>query len=98
MAPLANPTRLQILVLCRHEPARIRADAAQARSFSDYADLEAHYHKRPGLWVEPKGDWGKGTVTLVEIPADQEIYDNIVAYWRPMEPYTAGSRSICPTA
>ena len=53
------------------------------REFSDYADLEANYHKRPGLWVEPNGDWGKGTVTLVEIPADQEIYDNIVAYWRP---------------
>jgi glucans biosynthesis protein len=31
-------------------------------------------------------------VTLVEIPADQEIYDNIVAYWRPSESYEAGSR------
>jgi glucans biosynthesis protein len=28
---------------------------------------------------------------LVEIPADLEIYDNIVAYWRPSAPIAAGS-------
>ncbi|MEE4188785.1 MAG: glucan biosynthesis protein, partial [Roseobacter sp.] len=28
--------------------------------------------------------------TLVEIPADKEIYDNIVAYWRPATPVKAG--------
>jgi glucans biosynthesis protein len=28
---------------------------------------------------------------LVEIPADLEIYDNIVAYWRPDVPIVAGS-------
>ena len=65
----------------------------RARELGDYADLEAHYHKRPGLWVEPKGDWGRGAVTLVEIPTDKEIYDNIVAYWRPAEPIPAGSRA-----
>ncbi|MEO0831453.1 MAG: glucan biosynthesis protein, partial [Pseudomonadota bacterium] len=47
------------------------------------ADLEALYHRRPGLWIEPRDDWGSGSVTLVEIPTDREIYDNIVAYWRP---------------
>jgi len=29
-------------------------------------------------------------VTLVEIPSDKEIYDNIVAYWRPREPLQPG--------
>jgi glucans biosynthesis protein len=61
------------------------------RKFSDYADLEALYHKRPSLWVTPHEEWGPGAVTLVEIPADLEIYDNIVAYWRPASPYPAGS-------
>ncbi len=89
--PLANPTRLQISSFVDTNP-RGFGLMQRKRKFSDYADLEANYHKRPSLWVEPSEDWGKGTVTLVEIPADQEIYDNIVAYWRPMEPYAAGSQ------
>ncbi|MBE9475507.1 MAG: glucan biosynthesis protein, partial [Proteobacteria bacterium] len=60
------------------------------KDFANFADLEASYHKRPGLWVEPGEGWGKGSVTLVEIPADREIYDNIVAYWRPRRPILAG--------
>ncbi len=89
--PLANPTRLQISSFVDTNPVGFGL-MQRKREFSDYADLEANYHKRPGLWVEPKGDWGKGSVTLVEIPADQEIYDNIVAYWRPAAPYAAGSQ------
>ena len=89
--PLANPTRLQIASFVDMNP-RGFGLMQRKREFSDYADLEANYHKRPSLWIEPNGDWGKGSVTLVEIPADQEIYDNIVAYWRPMEPYAAGSQ------
>lgn len=48
-----------------------------------YLDFEANYEQRPSAWVEPKGDWGKGMVQLVEIPSIQEIHDNIVAYWIP---------------
>ncbi len=89
--PLANPTRLQISSFVDQNP-RGFGLMQRKRAFSDYADLEAQYHKRPGLWVEPIGDWGKGTVTLVEIPADKEIYDNIVAYWRPAAPMAAGTQ------
>jgi len=89
--PLANPTRLQISSFVDMNP-RGFGLMQRKRAFSDFADLEAQYHKRPSLWVEPIGDWGKGTVTLVEIPADQEIYDNIVAYWRPAEPMAAGTQ------
>ena len=89
--PLANPTRLQISSFVDMNP-RGFGLMQRKRKFSDYADLEAKYHKRPGLWVEPKGEWGKGSVTLVEIPADQEIYDNIVAYWRPSAPYAPGQQ------
>lgn len=89
--PLANPLKLQVSSFVDENP-RGFGLMQRARDLADFADLEALYHNRPGLWVEPKGNWGKGAVTLVEIPADQEIYDNIVAYWRPETPLPAGQR------
>jgi glucans biosynthesis protein len=53
------------------------------RDFSHYQDLEANYHLRPSLWVEPEGDWGDGSVVLMQNPTSDEFSDNIVAYWRP---------------
>ena len=88
--PLANPARLQISSFVDENP-RGFGLMQRSRHLRDFEDLEAFYHRRPSLWVEPRGDWGKGAVTLVEIPADKEIYDNIVAYWRPQQPYPAGS-------
>ncbi|WP_420003161.1 glucan biosynthesis protein [Arenibacterium sp. LLYu02] len=88
--PLANPTRLQVSSFVDENPAGFGL-IQRSRDLSDFDDLEAHYHRRPSLWVEPKGNWGAGAVTLVEIPADKEIYDNIVAYWRPRDPYSEGS-------
>ena len=62
----------------------------RARHPGDYNDLQAHYERRPSLWVEPVGDWGRGAVVLIEIPTDKEINDNIVAFWRPAAPLAAG--------
>lgn len=87
--PLANPRNLQISAFADENP-RGFGLMQRARDFSDFADLEALYHKRPALWVTPGEGWGTGAVTLVEIPADLEIYDNIVAYWRPAAPLPAG--------
>ncbi|WP_424979055.1 glucan biosynthesis protein [Leisingera sp. S232] len=89
--PLANPKRLQVSSFVDENPKGFGL-MQRSRKLSDFNDLEAFYHNRPSLWVEPRGDWGKGAVTLVEIPADKEIYDNIVAYWRPREPYAPGSQ------
>ncbi len=88
--PLANPTTLQISAFGDKNP-RGFGLMQRKRDFSDYNDLEALYHKRPSVWITPRGDWGAGAVTLVEIPADLEIYDNIVAYWRPAQPIAAGT-------
>ena len=60
------------------------------RNFDHYGD-GVHYERRPSLWVEPVGDWGKGSVQLIEIPTDDEIHDNVVALWVPDAPATAGS-------
>ncbi|MHA3914696.1 OpgD/OpgG family glucan biosynthesis protein [Halovulum sp. GXIMD14793] len=82
--PLANPRELQISSFVDTNPKGFGL-MQRARHLGDFADLEAHYHDRPGLWVTPGEDWGKGAVTLVEIPTDREIYDNIVSYWRPRD-------------
>ena len=65
------------------------------RRFAAYEDDGAFYDKRPSVWVEPVGDWGEGAVQLVEIPTDDEIHDNIVAYWVPKEPFRAAPGAIC---
>ncbi|MFK7751356.1 MAG: glucan biosynthesis protein [Sedimentitalea sp.] len=88
---LANPRHLQISAFGDENP-RGFGLMQRTRALSDFADFEANYHKRPCAWIEPKGDWGQGAVTLVEIPADKEIYDNIVAYWRPRDPMPAGQQ------
>ncbi len=87
--PLANPTRLQVSSFLDENP-RGFGLIQRTRDVEAYGDLEANYHNRPSLWITPGEDWGRGSVTLVEIPADEEIYDNIVAYWRPRTPLAAG--------
>ena len=50
-----------------------------------------NYERRPSLWVEPLEPWGAGSVQLVELPTDDEIHDNIGAYWRPEAPVKEGA-------
>lgn len=88
--PLANPSTLQISAFVDAGP-RGFGLMQRDRIFETYQDLEASYERRPSLWVEPVGDWGQGAVTLVEIPTNSEIHDNIVAYWSPKDPMPAGS-------
>jgi len=53
------------------------------RNFDHYQDLEVNYQLRPSCWVEPIGNWGKGSVNLVQLPIPDETIDNIVLYWQP---------------
>jgi glucans biosynthesis protein len=87
--PLNNPSTLQVSSFVDDGPQGFGL-AQRARRYSDFHDLEAQYHRRPSVWIMPGSDWGPGAVTLVEIPSDKEIYDNIVAYWRPRTPLAAG--------
>ncbi|TFL16271.1 glucan biosynthesis protein [Jannaschia formosa] len=89
---LANPVALQVSSFIDDAP-RGFGLMQRAGRLSDFADLEANYHLRPSLWIEPGEDWGRGVVRLVEIPSDREIYDNIVAYWRPRDPLPAGQEA-----
>jgi glucans biosynthesis protein len=59
------------------------------RSYEHYLD-GVNYDKRPAVWVEMLSDFGEGAVKLVEIPTDDEIHDNIVAFWSPTAPAKKG--------
>ena len=89
--PLANPKKVEISSFVDNNPQGFGL-MQRDRDPENYADLEAHYEERPSLWITPDENWGPGVVELVEIPADKEIYDNIVAYWRPREPIKTGQR------
>jgi len=87
--PLRNPSHLSVSSF-QVEGLRGFGLMQRDQDFRSYEDLEARYDKRPGVWVEPVGDWGRGTVQLVEIPTHQETDDNIVAYWVPQTPFAPG--------
>ncbi|MFB4392499.1 MULTISPECIES: glucan biosynthesis protein G [unclassified Pseudomonas] len=80
--PLNNPKHLAVSNFSVENPRGFGLMQRQ-RAFSDYEDLDDNYQRRPSTWIEPKGDWGKGTVDLVEIPTADETNDNIVAFWSP---------------
>ena len=58
--------------------------------FQHFNDLNADYHKRPSMWVTPKGRWGPGDIMLVQIPTPNETNDNTVAFWTPKAPPQVG--------
>ena len=64
--------------------------AQRERSFEQYQDDGVFYEKRATAWITPQGDWGPGSVMLIELSTNDEIHDNIVAFWTPGEPAAAG--------
>nr|WP_272487644.1 glucan biosynthesis protein G [Pseudomonas proteolytica] len=82
--PLNNPKHLSVSNFSVENP-RGFGLLQRGRNFSQYEDLDDNYDKRPSAWIEPEGDWGKGSVDLVEIPTADETNDNIVAFWSPAE-------------
>jgi glucans biosynthesis protein len=83
--PLFDPKRLSISSFQLTDPAGFGL-TQRDRNFDDYEDLEAHYEKRPTVWIEPEQHWGAGRVELVLLPSPNEWNDNVVAYWVPATP------------
>ncbi|HEY0295046.1 MAG TPA: glucan biosynthesis protein G [Bordetella sp.] len=88
--PLNNPRKLAVSAFNMQDP-RGFGLLQRTRDFHHYEDLDDHYEKRPSLWIEPVGDWGKGSVQLVEIPTPDETNDNIVAFWVPDDQPAVGT-------
>ena len=80
--PVANRETLQISSFMDQNPAGFGV-MQKERDFELFLDDDQHWELRPSLWVEPIGDWGSGSVDLVEIPSESEINQNVVVYWRP---------------
>lgn len=88
--PLINPQGTELSYFADDNPKGFGL-IQRERHFSQYQDA-VHYERRPSLWVEPLGAWGKGTVQLVELHTSEELYDNVVACWVPDQPARAGSQ------
>ncbi len=88
--PLNNPASIIVSSFADDRP-RGFGLLQRDRNFDHYLD-GVGYEKRPSTWVEPVGDWGRGAVQLVEIPTNDEIMDNIIAYWNPEKPVAKGDQ------
>ncbi|MCC9624338.1 glucan biosynthesis protein D [Thalassospira sp. MA62] len=86
---LNNPETIRASAFSDHNP-RGFGLMQRDREVTHYLD-GVRYHRRPSLWVEPIGGWEDGAVQLIEIPTDDEIHDNIGAFWVPSKPATAGT-------
>ncbi len=82
--PLRNPPHTQVTTFRLDSP-RGFGLLQRDRNPEHYRDPEYAYEKRPSAWVEPVGDWGKGSVRLLEIATPLESDDNIGAMWVPDE-------------
>jgi glucans biosynthesis protein len=82
--PLINPETVRVNSYFDESP-RGFGLMQRDRNFDHYQDDGVFYEKRPACWVEPKGNWGKGAVMLVELPTSDETFDNIVAFWNPAD-------------
>ncbi|WP_294540639.1 glucan biosynthesis protein D [uncultured Rhodoblastus sp.] len=80
--PISNRNALQISEFVDENPKGF-GFLQRKRRFDDFYDELQHWERRPSLWIEPIGDWGPGSVQLVEIPSDSESAQNMIAFWRP---------------
>ena len=83
--PLRNPRAVEFNAFQDDAP-RGFGLLQRDRDFGHYQDDNAFYDRRPSLWVEPLAGFGKGSVDLLEIPAQYETADNIAAFWSPAQP------------
>ena len=87
--PLANPAQVEMSGFLDDGP-RAFGLLQMPDNFAAFRDAEGAYHRRPSAFVEPVGAWGKGAVWLLEIPTANEYADNIVTFWRPLDPLQPG--------
>lgn len=91
--PLVNPPELRFNAYLDNNP-RGFGLLQRDRDFDHYQDDGVFYDRRPSVWIEPKADWGKGAIHLIEIPTLDETFDNIVAFWHPDRPVEPGSEML----
>jgi glucans biosynthesis protein len=89
--PLNNPPRVMVNAFVDRDIKGFGL-LQRDRDFVHYLDDSVFYERRSSVWVEPIESFGEGEVHLLEIPTDDEIHDNIAAYWYPGHPFLAGGQ------
>jgi glucans biosynthesis protein len=87
--PLNNPPRVLVNAFIDRD-VRGFGLLQRDRDFVHYLDDSVFYERRASTWVEPLAPLGQGAVHLLEIPTNDEIHDNIAAYWCPDGLFAAG--------
>ncbi|MBX9759497.1 MAG: glucan biosynthesis protein [Beijerinckiaceae bacterium] len=90
--PVANRQSIQLSAFVDDNPKGFGI-LQRDRDFAQFADDDNHWEARPSVWTEPLGDWGAGHVTLLEIPAESQVNQNIIVYWRPRATLAANSET-----
>lgn len=90
--PVANRQAIQLSAFVDDNPKGFGI-LQRDRNFALFADDDNHWEARPSVWTEPLGDWGRGHVTLLEIPAESQVNQNIIVYWRPRAPLAANTET-----
>lgn len=90
--PVSNPATLQVSSFMDSNP-RGFGLVQRERDPAAFQDDDQRFELRPSVWMEPLGDWGAGSVQLIEIPSDSDLNDNIIMYWRPRQPIAAGTET-----
>ena len=88
--PLNDPATLKFSAFMDKDP-RGFGLLQRERDFASYQDDTAFYDRRPSVWIEPLTPWGEGSVQLIELPASEDVNDNIVAFWVPKGPVKPGA-------
>jgi glucans biosynthesis protein len=91
--PLANPLYPRFNTFSDDHPKGFGL-LQRDRTFDHYQDDGAFYDRRPSLWVEPLSGFGKGSVQLLELPAENETADNIAAFWNTEQKPNAGEEHL----
>jgi glucans biosynthesis protein len=91
--PVSNPANLQVSSFMDGNP-RGFGLVQRERDPAAFQDDDQRFELRPSVWTEPLGDWGAGSIQLIEIPSESDLNDNIIAYWRPRQPLAAGSETM----
>lgn len=94
--PVHNPEALQVSAFLDRGPKGFGL-MQRARAYDDFQDDARHWEQRPSLWLELQDNWSEGAVTLLEIPSDSELNENVFAYWRPKAKLAKGAemRFLC---
>ncbi len=87
--PMINPAGINVSAFADKNPKGFGL-MQRERHFDEYLD-SVHYERRPSLVIEPLEGWGEGSVQLVELLTEEELYDNVIAMWVPHEKDKAGN-------